>query len=141
METYESPVKSISASQEEAFARLSDLSSLSGIFDRLQDDRIKNVRTDSDSVYCTVDPFGEIGLRIIEREPCKTIKFESDKSPLSFNMWIQLVGVNDEDTRMKMTLKADIPFFMKAMIGDNIKKGLDILASALAAACNKQGNK
>ena len=110
METYESPVKSIAASQEEAFARLSDLSSLSG-------------------------------LRIIEREPCKTIKFESDKSPLSFNMWIQLVGVNDEDTRMKMTLKADIPFFMKAMIGDNIKKGLDILASALAAACQNQDNK
>lgn len=86
---------------------------------------------DSDSVYCDVDMFGEIGMRIIEREPSKTIKFESDKSPLKFNLWIQLVGVNDNDTRLKITLKADIPFFMKAMLDDNINKGLDLIATAI----------
>lgn len=131
MSTYESPVKSIKASQETVFSKLSDLSQLQPVFENLKDERIKNVRIDSDSVYCDVDMFGEIGMRIIEREPSKTIKFESDKSPLKFNLWIQLVGVSDNDTRLKITLKADIPFFMKAMLDDNINKGLDLIATAI----------
>lgn len=131
MSTYESPVKSIKASQETVFSKLSDLSQLQPVFENLKDERIKNVRMDSDSVYCDVDMFGEIGMRIIEREPSKTIKFESDKSPLKFNLWIQLVGVSDNDTRLKITLKADIPFFMKAMLDDNINKGLDLIATAI----------
>lgn len=131
MSTYESPVKSIKASQETVFSKLSDLSQLQPVFENLKDERIKNVRIDSDSVYCDVDMFGEIGMRIIEREPSKTIKFESDKSPLKFNLWIQLVGVSDNDTRLKITLKADIPFFMKAMLDDNIDKGLDLIATAI----------
>lgn len=131
MSTYESPIKSIKASQEAVFYKLSDLSQLQPVFENLKDERIKNVRIDSDSVYCDVDMFGEIGMRIVEREPSKTIKFESDKSPLKFNLWIQLVSVNEDDTRLKITLKAEIPFFMKAMLDDNIHKGLDLIATAI----------
>lgn len=133
MGKYESPIKSIAAPAAAIFAKLSDMEQLRPVFDNVKDERIKGVRIDRDSIYCEVEQFGEIGMRIIETEPCKTIKFESDKSPLPFNAWIQLVEVSETDTRMKLTLKADIPIFLKPMLGNKVEQGLDLLANALAS--------
>ncbi len=132
MEKYESSIKSIAAKQETVFAKLSDLSKLKSVFENINDERVKDIRVQTDSIYCTMSPFGEIGMRIVDLEPSKTIKFESDKSPLAFNLWIQLVGVEDT-TRMKLTIKADIPIFIKGMIGDTIDMGIEMLAGMIAS--------
>ena len=52
-------------------------------------------------------------------------------------MWIQLKEISDVETRMKLTIKADIPFFLKPMIGDKLEKGIDEIANAIALAINK----
>ncbi len=132
MTTYESQIKSINASTEAIFNKLSDLEKLRPIVEQVHDDRIKDINITSDSIYCTIDPVGEIGVKMIETEAFKTIKFASEKSPIEFNMWIQLVEKSENDTRMKLTIKADVPLMFKMMLNEPLSKGIDILAENLS---------
>ena len=75
---------------------------------------------------------GEIKLRIIEREPLKTIKFETENSPIALNMWIQLLPTSDTSCKMKLTVKGDIPFMLKAMVSKPLKEGVEKVADMLA---------
>lgn len=137
MSDYQSSVKHIAAPAEKVFAKLSDLSKLQPVIDkykeRMPEDKVKvkDITLNTDSVYVTVDPVGQVGLKIIETEPFKTIKFAADQSPVDFNFWIQLVEKDPGDTKLRLTLRADIPFFMKPMIGGKIEQGMEMIAEAL----------
>ena len=92
---------------------------------------LKDVEFDENSCRFTVDGVGRVGFRIIEREPFKTIKLEAENSPVAVNGWIQLVQVSETDTRMKLTLKADIPTMIKVMVDSKLKKGINTIADTL----------
>lgn len=137
MTTYQSSVKHIAAPAERIFNKLSDLKQLEPFVERLKkqvpDDKvkIKDVMINDESVYVTMDPMGVIGVKIIEKEPFKTIKFESDKSPVQFNFWIQIVEKEPNDSKIRLTLKADIPFMIRMMIKDKVEQGIEMVAEAL----------
>ncbi len=137
MTTYQSSVKHIAAPAERVFYKLSDLKQLEPFVEKLKEQvpddkvKIKDVTINDDSIYVTVDPMGVVGLKIIEKEPFKTIKFESDKSPIEFNFWIQLVEKEENDTKIRLTLKADIPFMLKMMLQDKVEQGMEMAAEAL----------
>lgn len=95
-------------------------------------DKLKNLTFDQDSLSISVDPVGQISMRIIERDEPKTIKFESENSPLSFNFWIQILPVSDNSSKMKLTIDADIPFFAKGMVSKPLQEGIEKIADALA---------
>jgi hypothetical protein len=61
-----------------------------------------------------------------------TIKFGAEGIPMEANFWIQLKEVSPADTRIKLTLKADIPMMFKLIIGKKIQTGLDQAADMLA---------
>ena len=92
MANFESSVKVIPYSQERVYAKLSDLSNLESVKDRLPEDKIQDLSFDSDTLSFSVSPIGQLTLQIVEREPCKCIKLATTNSPLPFNMWIQLVN-------------------------------------------------
>ena len=75
MTTFESPIKIIKAPQEKIFNKLYDLNNLESVKDRIPQDKISDFTFDTDTVSFSVAPVGKIGLRIIEREPYRTIKF------------------------------------------------------------------
>lgn len=132
MTKFESGVKVIPASQEAVYEKLSDLSNLEKVKDRLPEDKVKNLSFDSESISIEVAPVGKITLQIIEREPCKCIKFETTTSPLPFNLWIQIVPVTDIECKMKLTIGLDINPFMKAMVQKPLQEGLEKMADMLA---------
>ena len=99
---------------------------------------LKDVEFDEDSCRFTVEGIGRIGFRIIEREPFKTIKLEAENSPVAVNGWIQLVQVSETDTRMKLTLKADIPTMIKVMVDSKLKKGINTIADTLVQYLTNQ---
>lgn len=132
MTTFESEVKTIAASDEVIFDKLSDLSNLESVKDKLPQDKIKEFDFDSDSLRLTVDPVGKIGARIIERTPFKMIKFESEESPLSFNLWIQIAAINESSSKIKLTIKADINPFIKGMVSKPLQEGLNKMAEVIA---------
>ncbi|MGL5228931.1 MAG: SRPBCC family protein [Bacteroidales bacterium] len=132
METYVSETKTIYASSESIFNKLSDLSNLEKVKHMIPQDKISDLYFDRDSCSFSVSPVGKVGIRIEEREEFKTIKFGADQSPLPFNLWIQLVEAGPTDTKMRITLKADIPFLLKPMVGGKLKDGVNKIADALS---------
>ena len=132
MSTFESSIKQIPYPQSAVYRNLSDLSNLERVRDRVPEDKVKDFTFDRDSVTVSIDPVGQITLRICEREEPKCIKFETAQSPLPFNLWIQILPVTDTTSKMKLTLKADIPFMLKGMVSGPLEDGLEKIADALA---------
>jgi carbon monoxide dehydrogenase subunit G len=133
MTTIESTITKSSYSDEKIFSVISDLRNLERLKDKLPQDKVQNVSFDADSCSFDIPPLGQVSLRIIEREPNKTIKFGSDQSPIAFNLWIQLKSVAEDDTRIKVTLKAEINMMIKMMVEKPIKEMLNKMAEMLAA--------
>jgi len=132
MTKFESGIKNISASQEAVYQKLSDLNNLEKVKERLPEDKIKNLTFDADSITMEVNPVGKITLQIVEREPCKCIKFETADSPLPFNLWIQILPVTAAECKMKLTIGMDINPFMKTMVQKPLQEGLEKMADMLS---------
>ena len=132
MTTFESKVKQIPYPQEAVYRNISDLSNLGRIRDRLPGDKIQEFTFDSDSVSINVPPVGTVSMRIVEREEPKCVKFETAQSPMDFNLWIQVLPVDENSSKMKVTVKADIPFMLKGMVSGPLQDGVDKVADALA---------
>lgn len=132
MTKFESTVKVIPYSQEWVYEKLSDLSNLEALKDRLPEDKVKDISFDSDTLSFSVAPVGQLTLKIVEREPSKCIKFETTNSPLPFNLWIQLVATTDEECKLKATIGMELNPFMKAMVQKPLQEGLEKMVDMLA---------
>ena len=145
MSTFESNIKQIPHTQQAVYATLSDLSNLQALKDGVEQnrdrlpkealehiDKLKDLTFDTDSLSIQAPMVGEIKLRIVEREETKTIKFETENSPITLNMWIQLLPVTDTSCKMKLTVKGDIPFMLKAMVSKPLQEGAEKVADMLA---------
>ena len=134
---FESNVKHVPYSQERVYNKLSDLNNLEGVRDRLNevkdklDGKLEDMSFDRDSITLKVQGIN-LTLRIIEREPLKCIKFEGDKSPIPLNLWIQILPVTEEEAKMKVTIRAEVNMFMKAMVSKPLQEGVEKLADMLA---------
>jgi hypothetical protein len=138
MTTYESNIKTISSSEEVVFGILSDLNNIKKIQDQAPaTDKIKDLQFDAESISFVVEGFGKIGFRIVEKEPFKTLKFTSENAPFDVNVWVQLKQIVENETAMKLTLKADLPTMIKIMVDKKLKEGIDMVADLLAKALNK----
>ena len=131
MSTFESSIRQIPYKQEAVFNILSDLSNIERIKDKLPKDKLEQMTFDSDSISVSVNPVGQIKLRIVEREAPKCIKFETADSPVPFNLWIQVVPNGDNASKMKLTIKADLNPFIKGMVKKPLMEGLEKIADLL----------
>lgn len=138
MTTYESDIKAISSNGEVVFGILSDLTNLKKIIELTPlSDKVKDLQFQTDSCSFNVEGFGKMGFKIIEREPFKTIKLQSENAPVELNVWIQLVQKDENETQMKLTLKSDLPVMIKMMIDKKLKEGINLIADILAKALSK----
>ncbi len=143
--TFESSIKQIPHKQESVYNTLSDLNNLQRLKDRFEQvkdqipedkrkemEKLKDLKFDSDSISITAPMVGEIKMRIIDREEPKTIKFETENSPVPFNFRIQLLPTSDTACKMKLTIKADLNPFIKGMVKKPLEEGIEKIANALA---------
>jgi hypothetical protein len=132
MAKFESSIKQVPYPQEDVYKNLSDLTNLEKVRDRVPEDKLKDFSFDQDSVSLSVPPVGKITLRICDREEPKCVKFESVESPMPFHLWIQVLPVTTESSKMKVTVDADIPFMLKGMVSGPLQDGVEKIADALA---------
>ena len=132
MTKFESSIKQIPYPVEDVYRNISDLSNLERVRDRIPQDKLQDFQFDSDSVAVSVSPVGTIKLRICEREENKCVKFETEQSPMPFNLWIQVLPVSQTESKMKITVKADIPFMLKGMVSGPLQDGVEKIADALS---------
>lgn len=132
MTKFESSIKQIPYAQDAVYRMLSDLSHIEKVRDRIPEDKIKDFRFDQDTISLKADPVGELRLRIIEREEPKCIKFETEQSPIPFNLWIQILPVDAATSKMKVTVGAELNPFIKGMVKKPLQEGVEKIADVLA---------
>jgi hypothetical protein len=132
MTDFVSEVKTIPHNDDRIFAMLSDLSNLEQIKDRIPQDKVSDFEFDSDSCTFAVAPVGKITFRIVEREPNKLIKFATTNSPVPLFLWIQLVQAGENDTKMKLTARAELNAFLKPMVSKPLQDAVDKISTVLA---------
>ncbi len=128
---FESSIREIPHAQQKVYNALSDLSNLERIRDRIPKDKLEDFSFDADHIAVKAPMVGEIRLHIIDREEPKTIKFETEQSPMPFNFWIQLLPLTDNSCKMKLTVKADINPFIKGMVQKPLQEAIEKIADAL----------
>lgn len=112
---------------------LSNLSNLERVRDLIPQDKIQEMEIQHDHVRIKVDGLGQkITIAIVDRIENDTIKFGLEGAPMEANFWIQLKEISPTDTRLRLTLKADIPMMFRMMIGKKLQQGLDQAADMLA---------
>ncbi|OUO19926.1 SRPBCC family protein [Bacteroides sp. An322] len=137
MVQFESSVKHVPYTQERVYTKLADLNNLASVRERLDaikaqaGGKVEDLSFDQDSLTLKVQGIN-LTLRIIEREPMKCIKFEGDKTPIPLNVWIQILPVSDAEAKMKVTIRAEVNAFMKAMVSKPLQEGVEKLADMLA---------
>ena len=129
---FESSVKLIPYPQQAVYNNISDLRNLEKVKDRVPEDKVNDFSYDEDTVSLNVPPVGELKLRICEREEPKCVKFETVQSPVPFNLWIQVLPVDENSSKMKVSVKAELNPFIKAMVEKPLQDGIEKIADALA---------
>lgn len=156
MAEYKSSVKKVFAPQQRVYDKLQDLQNLAVIQQNLDNtdlqqrileqagdkvspeqlgqiiEKLRSLTFDKDSVSGE-SPIGNITLRIIEREEPKTIKFALEGAPINANLWVQILPAGENEAAMRLTLKAELNFFIKQMVGKKLEQGVEGLAQMLAS--------
>lgn len=157
MTKYESTIKHSYAPNDRVYAKLSDLTNLQVLKDRVNDpnfinmikaqagdkvndeqieqlkQRFESLQFTTDSVSGHVDQLGvDMTLRIVEREQPKLVKMVLDNSPVPATLWIQMLPATDGGTKMKLTVGVELNFFMRKMIESKLSEGVERFADMLA---------
>jgi carbon monoxide dehydrogenase subunit G len=123
---YESKIGQIVANDAAVYAVLSNLENINRFRDAIPQEKIQELEISSDRIRFKVEGLGQkIAIVILEKEEYKTIKFGAENLPIPFNVWIQLKQVAEMDTRIRITVKTDMPAMFKMMFDKKIQQGLD----------------
>jgi carbon monoxide dehydrogenase subunit G len=132
MTEFVSDIKTIPYNQENIYKVLSDLSNLERLKDKIPQDQVSDFSFESDSCSFSVHPVGKIKFSVVDREPFQTIKFAADQSPVDVFLWIQLKGTGEAETKMKLTVNAQLNPFLKPMLAKPLQNGINKIADILA---------
>ena len=130
--TYESQIRSIPSDAHTVYSVLSRMDSLNRVKDLMPKDKIQEMEIDGDSIRMKVDGLAQkITIRIVERKDDDTVKMASENSPIPLTFWIQLKQVNELDTRIRLTLRTELPFMLKMMLDSKLQDGINQAADML----------
>jgi hypothetical protein len=138
---YESKITSSPCSAQQIYRVLSDMRSIERVREFIPQDKVQEMEVEPDRIRMKVDGLAQkISIAIVDRIENDTIKFGAEGIPMDANFWIQLKEVSPNDTRIKLTVKADIPFMFKFMVEKKLQQGLDQAADMLAQFPYSQWN-
>jgi len=140
-ERYISDVKTIGYPQEIVYNYLSSFENLSkhlneGLLGKISQQvpqiKIVNLKSDADSCSFSIPGLGDAEIRITDRDPFKTVKIESYGGlPVGITLWVQLLEQDTEQTKIRLTLDAELSLMLKAMLGNRLHEGLNGLTELL----------
>lgn len=129
MTKVESRTGKISFSETKVYHLLSDFNNFEKL---LPADKIKNWESTENTCRFSIEGIGDVGLKIVEKEPYKLIKISGDKlSNVEFNFWIQIKQVQENDTRIKLTIKADLNPMMRMVAAKPLQEFVNILVDRI----------
>lgn len=133
MTEFVSKEKKIPYSDESVFRVLSDLSKLELVEDKLPKDRVSNFSCDKDSCSFSVEPFGSVTFVVTDRKPSKSISFKSQGLPFDVFAFVELDAKSENETIMKLTVRADLNTIIKQMVSTTMKEGIEKASEIIAS--------
>lgn len=140
---YVSDIKIVNNNDEIIFNYLSNFENLSkyvneGLLSKMTEQvpqiQISDFESDADSCRFQISGMGQAEIRIIERDPFKTIKISSSGSlPVEITFWIQLLPVSAYETKLRLTLSAEMSMMIKMLVNKKLEEGINRLADMLAS--------
>jgi carbon monoxide dehydrogenase subunit G len=134
IDKYVSQIKVIDHPIETVFQTLSDFRNLSVYLNEKVLSALSEKVPESDADFCRFElgGLGSAGLTIVERTPFSTIKVQGEgKLPIELTLWIQLLPLDGNRTKLRLTLHAGMGMMVKMMVGNKLETGIDQLADAL----------
>jgi len=130
METkIESRVGTIASSEERIYNFLSNFNNFKQF---IPADKVQDFQSTEDSCQFSVPNMGKVGLRIIEKIPYNTIKISGDgMANQQFNLWVQLKQVAETDTKVKLTINAELNPMLKMMVTKPLQNFVNKLVEAM----------
>jgi uncharacterized membrane protein len=123
---YESKIGQINANATNVYAVLTNLENLQKFKDHIPQDKVKEIEVTRDSIRFKIEGIGpKIAIGIVDHEENKMIKYGAENIPIPVNAWIQLKQMEENDTRIRITIKADMPAMFKLMLDKKLQTGLD----------------
>ncbi len=135
MALYQSKTITVNKPFEEVYGKVSDLKNLEQFRDRIPKEYTVNFECDTDYVQFRVAPVGDLLLRIVERGADK-IRLNIEKLPFKAEMSMNIGNVSPSETNIQLVLDADIPFFVKHIVGNKLEEGMDKIADILTLSLN-----
>jgi len=129
LSSYESRIGKISSGSREVFSFITDMRNLESF---LPADVIDNWEASADECSFEVSPVGESKVRIVRKDPYETVKYTGyGLNNTEFFLWIQLKEMTEKDTRVKITIKADLNPGLKMIASKPINQFLEKLVSGM----------
>lgn len=129
MSSYESRIGKINSGSREIFSFITDMRNLSRF---LPSDVIENWEASADECSFEVSPVGKSKVSIVRKDRYETVKYTGyGLNNTEFFLWIQLKEREEKDTRVKITIKADLNPGLKMIASKPIKQFLDKLVSGM----------
>ncbi|MEE4214043.1 MAG: SRPBCC family protein [Bacteroidales bacterium] len=129
LSSYESRIGKVSSGSKEIFTFVTDMRNFSRF---LPGDVIENWEASADECSFEVTPVGKAKVGIVQKDQFHTIKYTGyGLNNTEFFLWIQLKEVKEKDTRVKITIKADLNPGLKMIASKPINKFLDKLVSGM----------
>ena len=135
MALYQSKTITVNKPFEEVYGKVSDLKNIEQFRGRIPKDDTVNFECDTDYVQFRVAPVGDLLLRIVERGADK-IRLNIEKLPFKAEMSMNIGNVSPSETNIQLVLDADIPFFVKHIVGNKLEEGMDKIADILTLSLN-----
>lgn len=130
---YESKITSAPCSAQQIYRVLSNMENIDRVREYIPQDKIQEMEVSPDCIRIKVDGLAQkITIAIVDRIENDTIKFGAEGIPMDANFWIQLKELSPVDTRIRLTIKAEIPMMFKMMLNKKLQEGLDQAADMLA---------
>ena len=158
MTKYESQIYTVNATQQHAYERMANLKNFEALRQIMEQpefverlmanvpaehagkvtpEKIEEVRRQFENVVFSEDAvsfdskLGLITLAITEREEPKLVKLQGVGTPIDVTLWVQLLPLGAYQSKMKVTIGADVNFFICKMVEKYLKQAPDGIASFL----------
>lgn len=130
---YESKITSAPCSAQQIYRVLSNMENIERVREYIPQNKIQEMEVSPDRIRIKVDGLAQkITIAIVDRIENDTIKFGAEGIPMDAKFWIQLKELSPVDTRIRLTIKAEIPMMFKMMLNKKLQEGLDQAADMLA---------
>ena len=138
MTTYKSDIKVISASEEKVFNIINDLNNLQ-ILNEVESpvEKFQILEYDRDSCVFTVDDFGEVGIRISERQANKLVRFNITQLPVDASGEILLSESTRNETQLQVAVQVELSWTLKMVLNKQLEKGINTFADLFEDLLNR----